>query len=422
MAYKLMLNLQNLARSNNKIVLATIHQPSSQIFHMFSKLLVLSNGKIVYHGEAKNTLDVFSQCGLHCAEHYNPADFILDSVQGHSQKVLKLIEYAQEANQNSLYSDSIATENDEGPSPNGEVTLLISPQEEDTEKWPTSFWTQFRWLAWRNFKQSKSRIVSKFEIFRTISLGIAIGLLYFQTERTEDRIRDVKGLLFFLVVQWSFQPLVEAILAVPEDKDLLLKERAAGYYRLSAYYMAKMMIEAPLAILLPMVSFLLVCLLAGLDNPGVLSLSVIIIVLHAILSQGLGLLFGVVFLDIQWGLTFSTVFILVSMLFVGFYAEKIPPWLQWLKNLSFIAYSYNILVMLEFGNDIPIKCLNLTTASSFGPCKNSVATVPSYTVVETANIDIPLYGNIILLLSLLVIVRFIGYLILRFKHRPVTAK
>ncbi|CAI9722128.1 ABC transporter G family member 21-like [Octopus vulgaris] len=422
LAYKLMLNLQSLARNHNKIVLATIHQPSSQIFHMFSKLLVLSNGKIVYHGDAKNTLDVFSEHGLYCAEHYNPADFILDSVQGHSQKVMKLIEYAQEANQNSLYSDSIATENDEGPSPNGEVTLLISTQEEDTEKWPTSFWTQFRWLAWRNFKQSKTRIVSKFEIFRTISLGIAIGLLYFQTERTEDRIRDVKGLLFFLVVQWSFQPLVEAILAVPEDKDLLLKERAAGYYRLSAYYMAKMFVEAPLAIVLPMVSFLLVCLLAGLDNPGVLSLSVIIIVLHAILSQGLGLLFGVVFLDIQWGLTFSTVFILVSMLFVGFYAEKIPPWLQWLKNLSFIAYSYNILVMLEFGNDIPIKCLNLTTASSFGPCKNAVDTVPSYTVVETANIDIPLYGNIILLISLLVIIRFIGYLILRFKHRPVTAK
>ncbi|GAB1611351.1 hypothetical protein Ahia01_001422500, partial [Argonauta hians] len=194
MAYKIMLNLQSLAKDHNKIVLATIHQPSSQIFHMFSKLLVLSNGQIVYHGDAKNSLSVFSQCGLHCAEHYNPADFILDVVQDQSQGVLKLIEQAQETDHNSAYSDAFSNENEEVTSPNGEVTLLISPQEDNMEKWPTSFFTQFRWLAWRCFKQSKSRIISKFEIFRTITLGITIGLLYFQTERTEDRIRDIKGL------------------------------------------------------------------------------------------------------------------------------------------------------------------------------------------------------------------------------------
>jgi len=45
-AYSLISTLDNYASLSQKTVITAIHQPSSQIFHMFSKLLLLVNGQV----------------------------------------------------------------------------------------------------------------------------------------------------------------------------------------------------------------------------------------------------------------------------------------------------------------------------------------------------------------------------------------
>ena len=47
-AVKICQLLHNLARSDNKTIVATIHQPSSQAFSFCDRLLLLSDGKMVY--------------------------------------------------------------------------------------------------------------------------------------------------------------------------------------------------------------------------------------------------------------------------------------------------------------------------------------------------------------------------------------
>lgn len=423
MAFKLMLNLQKFVKDSNKIVIATIHQPSSQIFHMFHSLLILAEGRVVYHGEASRCLDTFERYGLHCAEHYNPADFILDCVQYMNDDVKHLIEHANSNKHRPSRSQSIEfntsdTKEVSIPS-NGEVSFLL-PKEKTDPKWPTSFITQFYWLAWRNYKQSKSRIISKFEIARAVILSIFLGLLYFQLERTEDKVWEHKALFFFLVTHWTFQPLLEAVLSFPNEREILYKERAAGYYRLSAYYLAKIISEAPLTLVLPIFSFFVISMFAGFYRPGILFASMAVIVFHAILSQGFGILFSVIFLDIQWALTFSTIFTVINMLVAGFFAETFPSWLIWTRNVSFLAYSYNILLYLEFSSGDPIKCMNGTFSTNFGPCNDGAAWVPSNTVIESAKIELPLYANAILLVFLFLVNRSVSYVVLRYKHHPVS--
>lgn len=50
--------LSNIARNNGKIVICSIHQPSSETFDLFDDLLLLSSGETVYFGEAKMALKV----------------------------------------------------------------------------------------------------------------------------------------------------------------------------------------------------------------------------------------------------------------------------------------------------------------------------------------------------------------------------
>ena len=55
-------------------VLTTIHQPSSQIFGLFDRILLLSEGQIIYNGSPKGVLDQFSPFGLKMLKFVNPAD------------------------------------------------------------------------------------------------------------------------------------------------------------------------------------------------------------------------------------------------------------------------------------------------------------------------------------------------------------
>lgn len=48
-AYSVMTSLDNYAKLSRKTVVTTIHQPSSQIFHMFTNILLLSEGQVCLH-------------------------------------------------------------------------------------------------------------------------------------------------------------------------------------------------------------------------------------------------------------------------------------------------------------------------------------------------------------------------------------
>lgn len=76
-AYQVCMILQTLARHYNKTVVATIHQPSTETFAQFDKLLLLVGGKIVYFGGRDAATEYFAQVGNPVPQFCNPADHYL---------------------------------------------------------------------------------------------------------------------------------------------------------------------------------------------------------------------------------------------------------------------------------------------------------------------------------------------------------
>lgn len=70
-------NLTKIAKNLNRTMIATIHQPNSKIFENFNKMLIISHGRTVYIGEAKDSIDYFASLKYDLPENYNPADFFL---------------------------------------------------------------------------------------------------------------------------------------------------------------------------------------------------------------------------------------------------------------------------------------------------------------------------------------------------------
>ncbi|PNX74320.1 ABC transporter G family member 9-like protein, partial [Trifolium pratense] len=80
-ARKLVMNLCELAKGGRTVVM-TIHQPSSKLFHMFQKILLLSDGNGMYFGKGDYVLDYFSGIGYSPLVAMNPTDFLLDLANG----------------------------------------------------------------------------------------------------------------------------------------------------------------------------------------------------------------------------------------------------------------------------------------------------------------------------------------------------
>ena len=65
-----------------RTIITTIHQPSSRMFYMFDKLLLISDGHAIYHGKARDCMHHFSSLGFVPEIPMNPAEFLLDLATG----------------------------------------------------------------------------------------------------------------------------------------------------------------------------------------------------------------------------------------------------------------------------------------------------------------------------------------------------
>lgn len=72
---------------DGRTVIASIHQPSSEVFELFDQLYLLSGGKTVYFGQATEAYEFFSQAGFPCPALRNPSDHFLRCVNSDFDKV-----------------------------------------------------------------------------------------------------------------------------------------------------------------------------------------------------------------------------------------------------------------------------------------------------------------------------------------------
>ena len=82
-AQRIITTIKGLA-CGGRTVVTTIHQPSSRLYHMFDKVVLLSEGCPIYYGHASSAMDYFSSVGFSTSMIVNPADLMLDLANGNN--------------------------------------------------------------------------------------------------------------------------------------------------------------------------------------------------------------------------------------------------------------------------------------------------------------------------------------------------
>nr|GMC89670.1 ABC transporter G family member 11-like [Ipomoea batatas] len=78
-SYYVMSKIAGLAREGRTVV-ASIHQPSTEVFSLFSSLCLLSSGRVVYFGPASAAIQFFETNGFPCPTLQNPSDHFLKTI------------------------------------------------------------------------------------------------------------------------------------------------------------------------------------------------------------------------------------------------------------------------------------------------------------------------------------------------------
>jgi ATP-binding cassette, subfamily G (WHITE), member 2 len=399
--------LKELAQRGCTIV-TTIHQPSSQIFALFDRLMLMADGNVVYMGKAENATAYMASITLPCPSNFNPSDYLLELLverideNGNPLK-FKLIEEYKKKNPPS-----------ENPNNN-------EYEEDDTdfgEKYPSSWFEQFSVLFSRNLKMKSDRLFTYLALFQYLAMIAACLVVWFDRDHEYDSVADRAGLLFFSFVYFNVSPLMVTIMQFGMDRQVHERERATGTYRLSAFYLARVASDAPLECIFPCLFACIVYWTSNL-NHDVWRFFCFLILLWVVVFNGVctGLMFACLYLDIQTGTVYALSYFLLCMLLGGFFVQHIQVWISWCRYISAIFYAFNIALMIEFDDDA--YCFRNSTSTDTS--SNGVDEFVCGPTILHDDYDVDTnhwWSNIIGLIGLSFLALVIGYFSLRHLNRP----
>ncbi|XP_052796321.1 uncharacterized protein LOC128228844 isoform X2 [Mya arenaria] len=359
--------LGNLAKEFNKMIVLTIHQPSSRIYQMFDTLLLLSDGQMMYSGSQKSALPFFEGQGFKCAINYNPADFLLEVLSQGKEISSQTVDCSTTSVSNGKSDNGNARcqllENTH--SEYGSVTLLsetdsliadtgvcLSEELLKTEKWSTSWWTQYKVLAWRSLKEQIAVLKEGYSLAIAVTVSVVCCFLFFKVGVSLQTARDIFGLSFFYIGYWTFIPAMTVVSSFPAERPVISKERLAGSYRLSAYFLAKVTGDLPDTLTQPVFMYILFFWVANFGDAGQFFTILVVMLLQTTAAYGFGLTLSVLCTDARMAVTVLFSYLITTYALGGFFSQNVPYWMGWVKYTSVFYYPYAFAVSILL-QDLP---------------------------------------------------------------------
>ncbi|KAL8159109.1 hypothetical protein V2J09_000646 [Rumex salicifolius] len=355
-AFRLATTLVTLAKKGGKTVVASLHQPSSRLFQMVDTVLLLSEGRPLYFGNSAQAMNYFNSVGYSPSFPMNPADFLLDLANGVCQLDGSTIEREKSNARQTLISayntnlgpkvKALCSETSNGDASTASAT---GKRSHNSPKQHITIWfNHFTILLQRSLKERRHESFNSLRVLQVSAAALLCGTMWWHSDARD--VQDRLGLLFFISIFWGVFPSFNATFAFPQDRAVFLKERGSGMYTLSSYFMARIVGDLPMELILPTLFLSMTYWMTGLKpEPGAFILTLAVVLLYVLVAQGLGLALGAIIMDAKRASTIVTITMLAFVLTGGFYVHKMPECFHWIKYVSITFYAYKLLIAIQYG-------------------------------------------------------------------------
>ncbi|XP_053681577.1 protein white [Sabethes cyaneus] len=356
-----------------KTIILTIHQPSSELYCLFDKVLLMAEGRVAFLGSPYQAAEFFSQLGIPCPPNYNPADFYVQMLAIAPNKELECRDTIKKI------CDSFAV------STMARDVMEIATAEKDVDEfflqpvngasrtgYRSNWWTQFYYVLWRSWLTVlKDPMLVKVRLLQTAMVAILIGSIYFGQKLDQDGVMNINGSLFLFLTNMTFQNVFAVINVFSAELPVFLREKRSRLFRVDTYFLGKTIAEVPLFIAVPFVftsiTYPMIGLRAGTEHYFT---ALFIVTLVANVATSFGYFISCASSSVSMALSIGPPVIIPFLIFGGFFlnSASVPAYFEYLSFLSWFRYANEALLINQWSNvqegEIACTRLNVTCPSS----------------------------------------------------------
>jgi ATP-binding cassette subfamily G (WHITE) protein 2 len=381
------------------MVICTIHQPQNKIFNLFDNLILMKNGLIVYNGKASKACYLISLQSPSdiLQSNMNSGDILIDEISMNDN--IHLVENL--LLDKSLYND---------------ISIFKT---RDKQTWIK----QFSILLRRNIKyHTRNWKLIVINIMATIIVSFFVCMSVWNSIGINKKSAALRqAALFFSVVNQGIVSSLQGTHSFPLERNIMLRERAAGAYRVSAYFVAKTIGDMIFQIIAPILYTCIVYYNIGFQSEASkFFIFMGFMILASMSATSISNMISCICVSIELSTIILAAVYEISRLYGGWFISpkllfQFPNW-KFADSLSYIKYAFvgvslneNDGLLITCGQselDSTNKCIipPINTPPYTGEAFNSYYGYDNYTISYCAGI----------LIAYIIISRLIGYIALKY--------
>lgn len=331
--------LKHLADSGECTVVCTIHQPQPKVFRLFDNLILMKQGNIVYQGISMKVVGFLENIDKPCPPDENLADHLLNIV-------------AVSKGEQSKDADNIEDHKLQVP-----VDLNLGMDKPFyTQDGARSWLREYLVLSHRCFKQYYRRWdLSVMTLVVTVVMAVFLGFGFWKDSGNDPKtINLIRPSVFFAMVNQGVGASLQTIISFPAERAIMLRERQAGAYQVSSYFMARTTCDLVTLLWPPILFAAIVYYSVGYQPSGnKFGIYMLFCILDTYAATSLCAAVVCICVSLERSTVVLSFLFEVTRLFGGYYTSpkqlhEFPHW-KWADALSYLKYAYigAVLPLLE---------------------------------------------------------------------------
>ncbi|XP_054167692.1 ATP-binding cassette sub-family G member 1-like [Oppia nitens] len=387
-SYQCLSLLKTLSANREPLIIgASIHQPTARLLGFFDNIYVLSvDGQCVYSGPTQTLVEHLSKFGLNCPVFHNPADYVIEIASGGhgSDAIETLVAYERHKSRPLLDHQTVSKDElisgdsrlhrknnhrfsihlppDNFSQQFGNSWILIRRSGLVSVRQPLNYWLRILGLLFSLLSkliiyskvsghQSATSCVNSDDVFQKLRS------IHLKESSIQKSFRSIQNISYILTTMMfiHFCTIAPTLMTFPIELNTFVKERFNKWYTTWSYFMAKSIVDIPVVIVLPVVYAGLLWLITGQAwDLWRFSIHLVVIVLLALVSHGMGLLLSAIFIsNVRAALMSFAIFVVPFLLTSGALIpiRTMPGYMQTLSYLSIFRLTYEAMLIILYGFD-----------------------------------------------------------------------